>query len=161
MALSSTMADSDESDTEDSDILINFNPKIGYFFADNFALGIGIEYTYSKDQVGDAESIGTDLLAGPYSRYYIPLTENSAFFGELSVVFGTQSVEEQEVEVSTTLVGVGIGPGITIFANDKFALEGVVRYNYISGNTDPGEGAEEVTVSINEFDFLLGIQFYL
>lgn len=161
LALSSTMVDSDESDTDDSDILINLNPKIGYFFADNFSLGLGIEYTYSRDQIGDAESIGTDLLAGPFTRYYIPITENSSFFAEASVVFGTQSVEEAGVEVSTTLIGAGIGPGITIFANDKFALEGVVRYNYISGTTDPGDGADEVSVSINEFDFLLGVQFYL
>ena len=159
LAASSTEGSTDQTDSESTNnFLINLNPKIGYFFIDNFAAGLGIEYTYNTED-SDGNVTTSDLLAGPFGRDYFPLGESSAFFAELNVVFGSTNIDDEQQDVSTSLFGLGIGPGFTIFANESIGIEGIVRYNYITGSTDID--GNSVGLTINEFDFLVGVQFYL
>lgn len=159
-ALSSADTDVEGQDQEDSNLLINFTPKIGYFFGDDIAIGLGIEFTHSSVEISGQKEVGTDLIAGPYARYYFPVGENSAFFAELDVVFGTLTAEVNDFQQSTTMYGVGVGPGFTIFSNEFVGVEGLIRYNYISGSREV-DGSDQQSISISEIDFLIGIQFYL
>lgn len=147
--------------------VINANPKIGYFFAENFAAGLGIEYSYLQtEEDGVTDRTSSDFLAGPFARYYFPLGgDNFYFFAEGSIGFGTASTSETpegeaEIEGSGSLFGAGVGPGLAVFVGDQIALEGILRYNHVSTSTEFND--ETVLDSnVNEIDVLIGINWYL
>lgn len=59
----------------------NLNPHIGYFLLDNFNLGIGLDYTFSREKQPNADKTDdSDLLFGPFARLYLPLGDDQAFF---------------------------------------------------------------------------------
>ena len=147
--------------------VINANPKLGYFFADNFAAGLGIEYSYlTTNEDNNEDRTSTDFLAGPFARYYVPLgNQDFYFFVEGSLGFGTTSTSEtpesgEEVEGSGSLFGGGGGPGLTVFVGDQIALEGLLRYNYVRTETEFNDD-EVLTSKVNEVDVLIGINWYL
>ncbi len=98
---------SSEVDVDGGDVSVNqsgtrstqFNiaPKIGYFIAPNWNLGIGMDYTLNevKDPNGDGsgnefdESFDSDLLFGPFTRYYLPVQNDMAFSLEATFGFGS------------------------------------------------------------------------
>lgn len=147
--------------------VINANPKIGYFFAENFAAGLGIEYSYlTTEEEGSTDRTSSDFLAGPFARYYVPLGgENFYFFVEGSLGFGTASTTEtpengNEIEGSGSLFGAGGGPGLAVFVGDQIALEGLLRYNHVSTSTEFNDD-RVLDSSVNEVDVLIGINWYL
>jgi len=155
--------------------LFNIAPAIGYFFAPNFAVGVGLDYTVSRveepEDVTDPESpvneeFDSDLLFGPYARYYLPVGEDKAFFVETTFGFGS-SLNEFEVDegtqtTSTNVLAVGVGPGFTIFSNDAIGIEALAKYNWARSRTDIDfQGIETETTSFtNAIDFSVGLQVY-
>lgn len=128
------------------------SPQVGYFIADNLAIGLGINYegtkTVSVDEDNDpgdgtllSRATSTDksttMTFGPFVRYYKPVGERAAFFGQLGVGFGTRKDEdeykyEDKLDNTTTTtsddakyshLNVGLMPGFTFFPTDNFGLE--------------------------------------
>jgi len=153
----------------------NIAPAIGYFFSDNLALGIGLDYTLNTSNTPenttdpDSEmnkSVDSDLLFGPFARYYFPLGEDKAFFVESTFGIGS-SVNQIEVDgnnqtASTNVMAIGVGPGFTIFSSDAIGIEALVKYNWARSNTDIEfqEATTETTSFTNALDFSVGLQFY-
>lgn len=153
----------------------NFAPAIGYFFTDNVALGIGLDYTlnastspdsFTDPSSSDDKSVDSDLLFGPYGRYYFPLGEDKAFFLEGSFGIGS-SVNDIEIDgnsqtTATNVMAVGFGPGFTIFSNDAIGIEALAKYNWARSNTDIDVNSitTESTSFTSALDFSVGLQFY-
>jgi outer membrane protein W len=69
-----------------SSLQLNLTPSIGYFFIDNFNVGLGMDYLLltsddkSNSVGGTSKSSDSRTLFGPFMRYYIPMGDDQAFF---------------------------------------------------------------------------------
>lgn len=145
----------------------NLAPHIGYFLFDNFTLGIGLDYTFSREkQPSQDKNDDSDLLFGPFGRYYLPFGGDKAIFLEGNFGFGTSSdnliVDGENRNISTDIIAFGAGPGFTIFSNDAIGIETLFKYNYARSrfNTEQGGVTTETVTKTNQFAVSLGIQFY-
>lgn len=145
----------------------NIAPHVGYFLFENFTLGVGLDYTFSREQQpNEDKNDDTDLLFGPFGRYYIPFGGDKAVFLEGNFGFGTSSddliINGQPQSISTDIIAFGAGPGFTIFSNDAIGIETLFKYNYARSrfNTTQDGVVTETTTKTNQFAVSLGIQVY-
>ncbi|SHG10056.1 outer membrane beta-barrel protein [Pedobacter caeni] len=158
-------------------------PSVGYFVADNFAVGTGIGYGYSKTNGiavadGAAAILGnknSSFIVSPFGRYYANLSESFKFFGQLSVpmAFGKDKAVDANGNTgaktgTTTEIGVALSPGFAFYPTKKigieFALNGL-NYNNLrkedgNGNKVKGAGYDEFSFGANFFSPKLGIQLH-
>lgn len=160
-----------------SSLQFNIAPSIGYLVANNFALGIGMDYQKvrtetpvdPRDPSGEIKvTSDVDLLFGPFGRLYLPVMEDQAFFISSIVGFGHSNDqfdlgngELQRIE--TNLRSVSLGVGYTIFATNGFGLETLVKYSFNRSTTDLDiDGVSRSSVSqTRALDFSVGLQIYL
>ncbi|WMX14849.1 MULTISPECIES: outer membrane beta-barrel protein [unclassified Aureispira] len=155
------------SETEGSSATqFNIAPSVGYFFVNNFATGIGIDYTLSTVKNNNRDELDSDLLFGPFLRYYIPFGDKALFF-ETDFGYGNSTDNitinnEQQLAV-TNVFAFSIGPGFTIFSNDNIGIEALAKYNFASSNSIlTANGVETTSYSLTHaFDFSIGLQVYL
>ncbi|MBK9014484.1 MAG: outer membrane beta-barrel protein [Saprospiraceae bacterium] len=145
----------------------NIAPDIGYFLADNFVLGIGLDYTLSSvKQPNEDRTTDSDLLFGPFGRYYFPLDNDMAVFFVTTFGFGNSSDETligtNTKSVNTNILAIGAGPGFTIFSSSGIGIEAILKYNYARSTFDTEDAGVKITTKsiTNQFDIGLGIQFY-
>lgn len=146
----------------------NIAPSIGYFLLDDFALGIGLDYTANRVDRGEGSdnNLDSDLLFGPFARYYLPLADDMAFFLEANFGFGNSSdnieIGGVSQKLNTNIFALGLGPGFTIFSSSAVGIEALVKYNYARSDFDTDIGGEKRNTSTrtNQFDFSVGFQFY-
>ncbi len=145
----------------------NIAPHVGYFLYDNFVLGVGMDYTSSREkQPNEDKNEDTDLLFGPFFRYYLPFGEDKAVMMECNFGFGTSSddliIGGQPQSVSTNIVAFGFGPGFTIFSNDALGIETLFKYNFARSrfNTTQNGVTQKMTTNTNQFSISIGIQLY-
>ena len=143
-------------------------PSIGYFIMDDLAIGIGMGYTFNQVEQSDGDSNDdSDLLFGPFARYYLPVGTDMAFFLEGVFGFGNTSnnliIAGAPQQINTNILSIGIGPGFTIFSNSAFAIEALTKYNFARSkfNTNIGGVQQETIARTNKFDLSLGLRFYI
>lgn len=153
----------------------NIAPAIGYFLADNFAMGVGLDYTLNvtrqpqsildPNSEVDRQEDG-DLLFGPFARYYLPIGNDKAFFVETTFGVGSSSntirIDGSNQNTSTNVLAVGIGPGFTIFSSDGIGIEALAKYNWAQSNTETDFG-DVLTITksyTNAIDLSIGLQIY-
>lgn len=144
-------------------------PKIGYFAFDNLALGIGMDYTFSRiDQPNKDVIKDSDLLFGPFARYFLPLNSGGdmALFLETTFGFGSSS-DNQEVNgllqsIKTNIFALGVGPGFTVIASQGVGISATLKYNYARSNFDTNINnmLRQTITRTNVFDFSIGFQYY-
>lgn len=149
-------------------------PKIGYFLVPNLALGIGMEYTFNRtsepvnpsDPGSELESdFDSDLLFGPFARYYLVIGEDKAFFFESTFGFGS-SIDQSNVSgrdrISSNVFAIGVGPGFTIFSKDALGIEALVKYNFARSSFDRESDIirQESLTWTNQVDLSIGLVFY-
>ncbi|MEY3243495.1 MAG: hypothetical protein RIR11_4934 [Bacteroidota bacterium] len=144
----------------------NIAPSIGYFLFDNFALGIGMDYTSSSEtRVGQPKTKDADLLFGPFGRLYFPF-DDKAIFLQANFGFGNSAdnltVGGENQSINTNIFAVGAGPGFTIFSNDAIGLEALVKYNYAQSKFDIDIAGVKTTTTTktNQIALSLGLQVY-
>ncbi len=150
-----------------SALQLNFAPNVGYFLIDYLAVGIGLDYTFSQvtDPNEDRRN-DSDLLFGPFARYYLPVGDDMAFFLETSFGFGNASddqyIGENKQSINTNVFALGVGPGFTIFSTDDIGVEALFKYNFASSQFDTENTGVKTstTTRTNQFDISVGIQFY-
>ena len=107
---------------------LNLNPNVGFFIANNFALGGVVDIEVN----GNENSVEEYLGAGPFLRYYFDTKKPkikpylgggfavSQFFSQGR--FGTGS--------SNVLFKANLSPGLAYFINENVALDAGLRFNY-------------------------------
>jgi hypothetical protein len=118
----------------DKTTVVSIDPNLGYFFADDLALGLKVNYY--KSNVGDSKS-QTGL--GPFIRYYIA----DPIFIQVRLGLGLN-------KGSGTLIGADVG--YSLFLNNNVAIEPAVFYDI---QHIPG-----VASNYMEFGVSLGIQAF-
>lgn len=154
------------SDTEPQNTQWNIAPSIGYFLFNNFTLGIGMDYTSSTEtRAGEEKTKDSDLLFGPFARYYFPF-DDKAIFLQANFGFGNSAdnltVAGANQNINTNILAIGAGPGFTIFSNDAIGIEALVKYNYARSKFDIDINGVQTTTTTktNQIALSLGIQVY-
>lgn len=142
-------------------------PNIGYFFADNLAAGLGVDFTRSRVQQPDQEETDdSDLLFGPFLRYYLPVDDQVALFLAANFGFGNstdvQDIAGSRQSIQTNIFAAGVGPGFTIYAPSGLGLEAILKYNFARSkfDTEIGGVSASSTTRTNQFALSLGLQYY-
>ncbi|MNK03562.1 hypothetical protein D3C87_214110 [compost metagenome] len=154
-----------------SDFSFNVVPSAGYFISDNFAIGTGVGYTYNKE-VSDLK-LNEAFKVAPFGRYYVGLSDQFKFFGQLSVPmsFGTEKALDADGNTgakkgTTTDIGVNIAPGFAFFPTKRIGIEFSVNGLGYNNNSFKDEltGIKTKTnafgLEADTFAPKLGVQFH-
>lgn len=157
----------DEEGEGNSGIQFNIAPKIGYFVIDNLALGLGMDYTFSRvKEPNQDESTDADLLFGPFGRFFLPLDDDISLFVEGTFGYGNSSddllVGATKQSIKTNIIAFGAGPGLSVYSNSGFGIEAVLKYNFARSRFDTEvTGVKTATTTkTNAFDFSIGVVYY-
>lgn len=160
--------------TDNSALQFSITPRIGYFLLDNLVIGISMDYTLNQTSRPVTPGMpnsrietetDSDLLFGPYSRYYFLSSEDKGLFGELSFGFGSSSDITNigtAQSTSTNVFAGSVGPGFTIFSRDAIGIEALVKYNFSRSSFDiESQGVtQQTTTWTHQVDLSIGLQFY-
>jgi outer membrane protein len=135
------------SKSTDVDATYGFQPTIGYFVTDRFA--VGVSGAFGKDGAGTKTN-----GIGAFGRCYVlNIGQNLKTFSQLSV--GTTSVDEAGVK--TSAFGVNLGLGVNYFVSPKLALSlniaDIASYTSVESNSTFTIGWEGVTNPISAAKF--------
>ncbi len=154
---------------------LNIVPNLGYFVSDDFAIGTGIGYSYSKTAVASPTGINNAVIVSPFGRYYAGLSDQFKFFGQASVpmAFGNVKAVDTNGDAgakagTSTSIGVALSPGFAYFPTKKlgieFALKGISYNSYkvkdANDNDVVGAGREDFSFGTNFFAPQIGVQFH-
>ena len=115
----------------------SLSPNIGYFVAENIAVGARVDFGGSSS---DGESVSNYQIA-PFARYYfLPIGSNAKLFGDASVGFAGSSAEGDK---GATVIAVQAGPAF--FLNQHTALELAARFASISSD---GQSATQFGIRV-------------
>ena len=106
-------------------ITARLTTKTGYFFWPDIAIGLNAELEYAGVNV-DSTLYGsrtTDLLAGPFFRYYF----NSGLFTEINLNAGVRTVRG---EIKSDIKSGAIGIGYAFFLSEQIAIEPLLSFDY-------------------------------
>jgi outer membrane protein len=127
---------------------LTISSQLGYFVADNIAIGLGVNYYYQKNSaldidigfVGDNKFYETSIT--PFARYYI-VTPNDkfAFYAQALVGIGFTKADYYNLEddIKGENYQAQLSPGFTYFFNDAWALDLMLEglsYQSNDRNTD-------------------------
>ena len=169
-AKSKITLDKGEGETETdspSSTQFNFSPLVGYFVMDNFAVGIHMEYTSSEVKEPNLDrTTDSDLLFGPFARFYLPVHDDMALFLEAGFGFGNSNdqkyIGSDQQRINTNIFAYGLGPGFTIISTKAIGIEALLKYNFARSDFDTEIGGiqQQTVTKTNQFDFSIGVQFY-
>ncbi|RNI30508.1 hypothetical protein [Rufibacter latericius] len=130
----------------------DLDTKVGYFVFSDVAFGLRATVNQYKEKMsGQISSQATNVLAGPFVRYYL----DNGIFGEASAAAG---LNNQPNRNKTDLMEFRGGVGYAIFINPKVAIEPALMFTYYQEKV-PAEGNRKITEwgpSAN-----IGLQVYL
>lgn len=154
---------------------LNLVPNAGYFVADNFALGTGVGYNYSKSATANPVGQNESVVVSPFGRYYVGLSDQFKFFGQASVPMEFGTVKPVDVNGNSgsktgksNSIGVALSPGFSYFPTKKvgieFAFQGAsynrVKVKDANDNDIKGAGSEDFSVGTSFFTPQIGLQFH-
>ena len=123
-------------DADESTTIIDLSPNLGYFIADDLAIGLGLNLTSVSP--GGGESF-TDFGLGPFVRFYFA----DAIFAQAGVNLGLGDSEFTEFQV---------GVGYSWFIDNSVAIEPMLFYNSHSEDGD--------TFDASTFGLSIGVQAF-
>ena len=109
-------------DADESTSTLSIQPTLGYFFADDLALGLGVNFTSTSTNGNSNSSFGL----GPFARYYV----TNPIFVQVGADLGLDD------GAGTTL---GVAVGYSWFLNDDVAVEPAVFYHIYNNDGDAGD----------------------
>ncbi len=120
---------------------IKLQPRAAYFIEDNVAVGGYVTLGFSKPGAG--QSTQFDYGVGALGRYFLSpgekgvdnLLNHGRFFLEGNIGVGGFNVENG---ISTTGLDFGVGPGYSYFITPNIGVEGLVKYNGVTGFGNEG-----------------------
>jgi outer membrane protein assembly factor BamA len=126
-------------------------PSLGYFPADQWALGLNLNFESSKVKLDDTElGKSNELGAGLWTRYYfLPETKKTNFFGEAGFNFGGAK-EDDDDRISYNSYNLGLS--MAHFINGHIALELGLDYS--------SKKYEDEDERLNRFGLCAGFQMH-
>lgn len=138
----------------------SFGPQVGYFFADNFAGGLGVSFqSISYKSPSSSTTFSSSSLQGePFARYYI-----KNFYFQGSVGFGSSTSDNLDFQgklqtETNNLFNWSLSCGYAIMLNKYVALEPQMSYNQL---TSTPSDATNLSFNNSNLFLRLGLQVYL
>lgn len=123
----------------------NFQPSIGWFVADGFAIALTMDYESSKQENDNDEYKESTFMFGPSLTYYFGSSTIKPFIqGEY--LFGNNKSEQDDLETKIKMNGWGLGAGVAFFLNEYVSIDFGLGYANISGESDDDYNDREITV---------------
>jgi hypothetical protein len=128
--------------------LLQLNPSIGFFIAEHFSAGLGIEYLYNKIAFDDfMYHTGTDkgFLVTPCIRYYTgfgPFVHAEFDIGSSGSIYdgdpiaGTSGYTDPSFKYHFRITGFSIGAGYLLKLSEAVGLEPSVKYVNLAYHED-------------------------
>lgn len=160
---------------------ISVFPNLGYAVGNNFIVGLGLGYGFSKSEnftVNDQMvnnftlSEATTYSIFPYVRGYFPVGSKLAIYAQGEVRFAKTNSEFSDQIINLGVDGnenesyfIGIRPGFTYFISKNFALEttlGSLGYERQKLERD-GErvgDSDNFNFNLNSADLFFGLSYY-
>lgn len=152
----------------------DFKSRFGYFFSDNFVLGLSVGYSDRIPEelmvYEDFENKYTTLEYGIFSRCYFQPNSKFSIFLEASINKITSnlkiepnyysSYDNQEFKFKGYVYA--ITPGINYFLNRHFALEanwGVIRYETEKLDEEGADSLDNFSIGLSFEDISLGLLY--
>ncbi len=169
-------ASSSGSSENDKTTSINFLPKVGFFVADNFVLGIDLSAAVSNDEYSYTVNTSTIkfnnsstlISAGPFIRYYVPAGKVMPYF-ELGGGIGLAKSKytatggfsgNTDEEDKSGILSVGGGVGIATLLGDKASFDVMLGYNSMTVKDKKDNPDNERTI-MGTLGLKLGFIIYL
>ncbi len=107
-----------------------FSPTVGYFVANNLAVGIGLDYSVTKFSAFKGESIAIM----PFARYYFGKHDKLRFFGHAGIGLASGNLESTDFSnrvssYKSKKFTYKAGLGASYFFTKNAALEGMLQYS--------------------------------
>ncbi len=140
-----------------------FTPRVGFFVSDNIAVGARFGLTTGKVETPLEEDVKTNAFAvGAFGRYYFNPSSKFSIFGEAAFNYNSSKVELGSAETKVDGVSVNVGPGVSYFLSDNFALEafwGAIGYGTSKSDIDGSESINTFAFGVNLEDINLGLVY--
>lgn len=172
------------SPTERAHYSFNLAPSFGYLLSERLAVGLSLDYRYSREDIERRSTSGGPVtresqLRQPsfspqaFLRYYQPIGENFGllFDAYAGVLFGSRKYEDNFFNDEDKLRGfdIGLRPGIYYFLSHKVALEaslGGITYSSLRTESVTSEWETKETAFTTIFDsqnlnLRLGVSYFL
>jgi len=115
---------------------LDITPQIGWFIAHNFAVGLEVPYSHSKEFDGDDTYTTSSLMVMPFMRYYLGKSKIKPYLhGAIGPGWGKNKTDismGQNYETNFNLTGYEAGGGLGIFLNSHVSLDFSLGYGHIS-----------------------------
>ena len=125
-----------------------FRPSAGYFIADKFAVGLGLNIASDKSSGQEENTFGVSV-AGRY--YFLDLGQRFKVYGQATV--GFDSNNNKDTDAKSTDIGFGAGLGVNYFLTRSLAINfGLTDVLSIENKKPKGaDGTTTVNFKVNEF----------
>ena len=131
-------------------------PQFGYFFIDNLAGGVVLDFASSSfEPDGGEKQTSTDITFGPFARYYFGNIYAHAQIGFGSSKFDFGGGSESKYSLSQW----GIGAGYAAFLNSSVAIEPMIMYQ---SHTETDKDSDpEIKDKFSGIGIRIAFQIYL
>ena len=136
-------------------------PKFGFFVSDNIAVGAKIGFESMKADNGTIDTQDDqNLTLGAFGRYYMTPASKFSVFAELGLDY--TNVDNKLADAKSSMVSAMVGPGISYFVSDAFALEASWGMLGFSTDDNGGDGADATTnfgLNLDTRDLAIGLVY--
>mgnify|MGYP003635714751 CR=1 FL=1 len=143
----------------------NVSPSVGYFVADDLAVGLmlNVSGTKWKDDANDSKNTTSTFGVSLFAKKYKSIVENFYVFGQANVGFGAGSSKNENNGTSvdgpkTSSFFVGVAPGVEYFFSPKVSMScSVGALSFVSSTEKEDFGGNEVKDKDSTFDLNLNL----
>lgn len=134
----------------------SFNPKVGYFINDKFAVGINLGIGSGKrTETGEDDVKTSNFNVGAFGRYYfLDLGERFKTYTEFGLGITSSKAGDEDFQ-KTNGFGIGAGLGMNYFVTPKmaisFGLSNVLSYQSSKSKADGDNGQTSFGANVNVF----------
>ncbi|WP_268036353.1 DUF3575 domain-containing protein [Algoriphagus sp. PAP.12] len=162
----------------------------GYFFKENFAVGMGVTYDSNLSEAESINTFGPNTLSdsevfswffNPFIRNYFPIGQTNQFyiFTQTGLEYGfgngTETAEtgnsKEDYDISERSYGIAFTPGMIFLVKQGFAFElnvgvvGIERTEKKKISSDPDvlpeiQNSTKANLNINLLQLNLGLSYY-
>lgn len=149
----------DNFDTEDGPKISSFNvkPAVGYFVAENFMIGLSLDYETSTIKFDSEKETQSSVSVIPQVGYYFGKSNVKPF---LNAGFGFASVSNSNLDDNVNGTVLGINGGVAYFVSKSVSFDFGVGYQSISVKVDETNFNPSYTNTTSGFVSQIGIAVY-
>jgi hypothetical protein len=130
---------------------VTFDTSVGYYVANNFGLGLLLDWQKEEIEIGTASTETTTSMIGPIATYDIPVSANVSVVASGGIVRMAVDVDGNDADG----FGVLLGGGLRLFATRNVAFDATLSFLLASVEDDLNN-----EIDISGFDLGLGIAVF-